>query len=98
MTYNAFQNFCKKASLYQSFGEYASEFDEESNKLYFCWNYGRDRSFFNLHKLSGLSQAAFARSYQIPLRCIEDWLHSRRAAPSYVIDLLAFSVFSDLYF
>ena len=41
-----------------------------------------------LLEYSGLSQAAFARKYGIPLRTLEDWLAGRRNPPSYVPQLL----------
>lgn len=37
---------------------------------------------------SGLSRAAFAREYSIPVRTIEDWESGRRTPPEYVVLLL----------
>ena len=59
------------------------------------WAYGQDRSVASLRKLSGLSRAAFARVYNIPLRTLENWESgsaNARTAPQYVLDLLAYAV------
>lgn len=103
MTYNTFIALCADATGCSSFEQYAAECGGSCpggnaiEILQFCWEYGRDRSFAAIHRLSKLSQAAFARSYQVPLRCIEDWLHGRHSAPAYVTDLLAFAVCCNLY-
>lgn len=103
MTYNTFLSLCADAAECSSFEQYAAECGgscPEENVieiLQFCWEYGRDRNFAAIHRLRGLSQAAFSRAYQVPLRCIEDWLHGRHSAPAYVTDLLAFAVCCNLY-
>ncbi len=47
---------------------------------------------YEIRKMSGLTQAAFAEKYNIPKRTIEAWEASsenaRRDAPNYVLDLL----------
>lgn len=103
MTYNTFLSLCADAAECSSFEQYAAECgggcpeDHAIEILQFCWEYGRYHSFASIHRLSGLSQASFSRAYQVPLRCVEDWLHGRHSAPSYVSDLLAFSVCCNLY-
>lgn len=103
MTYNSFLALCVDAAECSSFEQYAAECggscpeEHAIEILQFCWEYGRNRNFAEIHRLSGMSQAAFSRAYQVPLRCIEDWLHGRRSAPAYVIDLLAFAVCCNLY-
>ena len=60
------------------------------------WAYGKDRNVATLRKLTGLSRAAFARVYNLPLRTLENWESSgsanARTAPQYVLDLLAYAV------
>lgn len=41
-----------------------------------------------MRKLLGLSQAAFGKKYNIPVRTIEQWESGRRKAPIYVLELL----------
>ena len=45
-----------------------------------------------IRKLSGMTRAAFAREYNIPLRSIENWEAGVRKCPDYVIQLLEKSV------
>lgn len=103
MTYNTFLALCADSAECSSFDQYAAECGGGCPEyhaieiLQFCWEYGRYHSFASIHRLSGLSQASFSRAYQVPLRCIEDWLHGRHSSPSYVTDLLAFSVCCNLY-
>nr|DAV26907.1 MAG TPA: putative transcriptional regulator [Caudoviricetes sp.] len=48
-----------------------------------------------MRKLLGLSQAAFGRKYNIPVRTIEQWESGRRKAPIYVLELLERVVTED---
>lgn len=113
MTYNNFLALCAAATECNSFEQYAAEcggscppecFSEDDGAdlavelLQFCWEYGRNRSFATIHRLSSLSQAAFARAYGMPLRTIEAWIHDVRTAPPYVTDLLAFAVCCNTVF
>lgn len=41
-----------------------------------------------IRDISGLSRAAFARKYNIPVRTLEEWDSERRKAPEWVLDLL----------
>lgn len=65
-----------------------------------CWTYGQDRTAKTLRDITGLSRAAFARKYRIPLRTVENWecfgTSSARKAPGYVVDLLAWAVINDI--
>lgn len=54
--------------------------------------YAHDHSMNTIRAISGLSRAAFARDYRIPLRSLEDWEAGRRAAAAYMLDLLAYAV------
>lgn len=38
-----------------------------------------------IKKLSGLSNAALAKKYQIPIRTLEDWLSGKRTPPEYLV-------------
>lgn len=61
-----------------------------------CWDYAHDRSARGARKISGLSRAAFAREYHLPIRTLENWEADENAnarrAPGYVLDLLASAV------
>lgn len=46
----------------------------------------------SIRKRTGLSQADFARVYEIPKRTIENWESGSRTPPPYVIRLLALAV------
>ena len=48
-----------------------------------------------MRKLLGLSQAAFGKKYNIPVRTIEQWESGRRKAPIYVLELLERVVTED---
>lgn len=48
-----------------------------------------------MRKLLGLSQAAFGKKYNIPVRTIEQWESGRRKAPVYVLELLERVVTED---
>ena len=48
-----------------------------------------------IRKLLGLSQAAFGKKYNIPVRTIEQWESGRRKAPIYVLELLERVVVED---
>lgn len=48
-----------------------------------------------MRKLLGLSQAAFGKKYNIPVRTIEQWESGRRKAPIYVLELLERVVIED---
>ena len=49
-----------------------------------------------IRNLTGLSQAAFSKKYQIPARTIQDWGAQKRTPPEYVVTLLDFKVRSDI--
>ena len=48
-----------------------------------------------MRKLLGLSQSAFGKRYNIPVRTIQDWESGRRKAPIYVLELLERVVTED---
>ena len=48
-----------------------------------------------MRMLLGLSQAAFGKKYNIPVRTIEQWESGRRKAPIYVLELLERVVTED---
>ena len=92
-----FDLFC---SLTVSAGEFADRepFVAEhgvtipADRLYDVYAYAHDRSMNAIRAISGLSRAAFARAYRIPIRSLEDWEAGRRAAADYMLDLLAYAV------
>lgn len=46
--------------------------------------------------MTGLSQASFAKAYNIPKRTIESWEMGVRTPPAYVLELLARVVKEDV--
>ena len=65
-----------------------------------CWDYAHKRDAATIRQLSGLSRAAFAREYNLPIRTLENWEStspSARSTPPYVLDLLAYAVINDSY-
>ena len=48
-----------------------------------------------MRKLLGLSQSAFGKRYNIPVRTIQDWESGRRKAPIFVLELLERAVVED---
>lgn len=48
-----------------------------------------------IRKISGLSRAAFAKQYNIPIRTLENWDWGTREAPTYILDLLERAVKED---
>ena len=48
-----------------------------------------------MRKLLGLSQSAFGKRYNIPVRTIQDWESGRRKASIYVLELLERVVVED---
>lgn len=48
-----------------------------------------------IRSLTGLSQAAFSKKYEIPKRTIEDWETGKRTAPAYVLKMLERIVCED---
>ena len=66
--------------------------ERPADRLYDVYAYAHDRSMNAIRAISGLSRAAFSRTYRIPIRSLEDWEAGRRAAPAYVLDLLAYAV------
>ena len=45
-----------------------------------------------LRQMSGLSQAEFAKKYEIPKRSIENWEEGKRVPPPYLIKLLGIAI------
>ncbi len=41
-----------------------------------------------IRKITGLSQAAFAKKYGIPKRSVENWEEGSRSCPEYLVKLL----------
>lgn len=48
-----------------------------------------------MRKLLGLSQSAFGKRYNIPVRTIQEWESGRRKSPIYVLELLERAVVED---
>ena len=54
------------------------------------------RSIKELRELTGLSQTAFSKKYNIPKRTIENWETGTRKPPAYVLELLESVINEDL--
>ena len=65
-----------------------------------CWDYAHDRTARGARRIAGLSRAAFAREYHLPIRTLENWeaeeSTNARRAPEYVLDLLACAVIQTI--
>ncbi len=108
MTYEDFRCMATDASEFDSLGDYIAEVGgsvpssvsdaDLIRVLTDCYTYGNDRTAETIRKLTGLSRAAFAREYNLPLRTLENWEGhgaSARIAPGYVLDLLAYAVITS---
>ena len=42
-----------------------------------------------LRQQTGLSQTAFAKYFEIPLRTVQDWEQGKRTPPEYLVKLMA---------
>ena len=109
MVYNDFLRLTMDASEFVTLEDYISEVggsvppsvqdDKMIPLLEACWTYGRDRMVTTVRAITGLSRAAFARDYHLPLRTVENWesdTSSARHATGYVVDLLAWAVINDI--
>lgn len=105
MTYEDFRRLAMDATEFGTLDDYIAEVGgsvptsvpdaDLIRVLTDCYTYGNDRTAETIRKLTGLSRAAFAREYSLPLRTLENWEGhggSARTAPPYVLDLLAFAV------
>lgn len=45
-----------------------------------------------LRQQTGLTQAAFAKYFEIPLATIQDWEQGRRTPPEYLVKLMAYKL------
>lgn len=48
-----------------------------------------------LRKITGLTQAGFAKRFNIPLRSIENWESGSRRPPQYVLELLEYRIMHE---
>lgn len=49
----------------------------------------------SIRSVSGLTQAEFAEKYGVSKRSVESWEGERRRPPEYLVDLLAYAVYTD---
>ena len=64
--------------------------------LIFIWELTHNFNFRKLRAISGVTQAEFVREYRIPRRTVEHWDVGERTPPSYVLELLAANVITEL--
>lgn len=55
-----------------------------------------DNNIISLIKISGLSQTAFGRKLNIPLRTVQSWVGGVRQPPEYISILIGWVLVSDL--
>lgn len=109
MQYNDFISIVSDVSEFNTREDYIAEVggsvepsiqdDKLIQLLEACWTYGRDRTVATVRTITGLSRAAFAREYRLPLRTVENWesdTSNARRAQGYVVDLLAWAVINDI--
>ena len=109
MTYSDFLRLTMDASEFDAREDYIAEVggsvepsiqdDKLIPLLEACWTYGHDRTVATVRTITGMSRAAFARDYRLPLRTVENWesdTSSARHATGYVVDLLAWAVINDI--
>lgn len=48
-----------------------------------------------LRQQIGLSQTAFAKYFDIPLRTVQDWEQGRRTPPEYLIQLMLYKLTNE---
>lgn len=54
------------------------------------------RTVSDVRAASGLSRAAFCRTYNVPIRSMQDWELGQRVPSEYSVRLLAYAVLSDI--
>ena len=50
----------------------------------------------SIRSVSGLTQADFAEKYGVSKRSVESWEGERRRPPGYLVDLLAYAVYTNV--
>lgn len=45
-----------------------------------------------LRQQTGLSQSAFARYFEIPVRTVQDWEQGKRTPPEYLVKLMIYKL------
>lgn len=105
MTYQRFRSLMLDALDCKDYDQYIAEcggsVDDPLCALPYVWNYAHAKECKTIRAVTGLSQADFAREYNIPQRTYESWESSASAASgrrttAAMIDLLAFAVLCDL--
>lgn len=105
MTYQRFRSLMLDALDCKDYDQYLAEcggsVDDPLCALPYVWNYAHARECKTIRSAAEMSQAAFAREYNIPQRTCESWESSASAASgrrttAAMIDLLAFAVLCDL--
>lgn len=50
-----------------------------------------------LRQQTGLSQSAFAKYFEIPLRTVQDWEQGKRKPPEYLVKLMQYKLEKESY-
>ena len=109
MTYEDFRRLIMDASEFDSLDAYIADVGgsvpasvpdaDVIRVLTDCYTYGHSRTAATIRGLTGMSKAAFARAWNVPLRTLENWesrtATNARQAPPYVLDLLAYAVITE---
>ena len=56
---------------------------------------GENDRIIRMRKEAGMKQQEFAKYFAIPVRTLQDWEHSRRTPPEYLIRLLEYRLWSE---
>ena len=109
MTYQDYRRICMDATECADLETYIAEVggslpetvrdDAIIPTLTAVYAIANDPNVRTVRTVTGLSQAAFARAYNLPLRSVENWEskgNNARTAPGYVLDLLAYAVICDI--
>ena len=49
-------------------------------------------NFKELRQASGMNQTEFSKHFEIPYRTIQDWEHSKRKCPEYLLKLMQYKL------
>lgn len=106
MTYKLFRDilfFAMTSHEYKEFERDVKKIDGwddslvSSGILLSIWLYSANHTSRKIREFTGLSRAAFARNYGIPVRTLENWDFGKTEPISNYLDLLCFAVLNDVH-
>lgn len=77
---------------------YTGDYDGECaiHAMRMIWNLRENLTFSAIRKISGMSQSDFSNHYGIPKRTVENWDSGTNTPPTYLLNLLAADVISEI--